>query len=1020
MLKIFKKEYDFSKRERDKSYHPKALLNLPVCLKPDKVGKRTAQILLILVLLLMVIVFSSSAQKLPFKNYSTRDGLVHNDVCCIYQDSQDYLWIGTAEGISRFDGATFTNYMLKDDSSATMPTAYVNTFFEDRERNLWIGLNLDGGVSKFNLLDRSFVKYKIIPDRPSPSNYVNTILQDAKGTLWFGTNNGLFTFENGFFRRFPVDTMKTTGATMVLYEDRYGTVWITTHRGLYRHSTKLGTQLVPLSGLRTILFNALYEDKEGNLWIGTDDIGLIKLKNYPPQGKSTFPLKTYTTANGLPSNSVHDILQDDSGTLWIATWAGLSKFLPGTQKFITYTTANGLPSNNVIDILQDREGNLWLATTNGISKLTGETFVNYGKSEGLPGEFLLNVVCGVDDDLWFVGTGGACRMTGGTFVPVEVLRGQHVLSVAIDNAGIVWLGTTKGVVKWANSNVLTRYTIINGLPDNHIQSIFQGSRGVLWFGHRRGVSRLKQGKFHHFYGDAGSPLESGMTEDNAKYPLVIGITEDEEGTVWFATYRHGVYKFPVAYDSDSNWVKVDIPLSFRTRAILCDRDNKLWIGTRLDGVFRYDPQTRALRQYTTADGLSSNFVRSIFQDRKGNFWFGTTRGVSRFDGTSFRQYSTRDGLAGDAVFACVEDEQGNLWFATSTGVSRYNPAYDQRNTIPPPTYLTRFRVFGKEVPIENGIYLSASQHSVSLEYVGISFKDETQVRYQYRLKGLDPDWSEVTERRHVNYTNLSPGSYTFEVRARNVDGVWSVQPATFNFSIATPIWQRWWFLTLVVLTAGGAAFGIHRYRLNKLLEIERMRTGIATDLHDEIGTTLSSISLFSEMARHEIQSIAPKVANKLKDVSLTAQQLVDTMRDIVWAINPANDTVEDVVLYMKQFAADMLEVKGIEFTFEAPEQMLTLRLPMDVRHHLYLIFKEAINNLVGHSGCSHADIHLNLADRMLTFAVSDNGRGFDQSKPFSGNGLKNMRRRAQTIRGTLTVESTVGKGTTVALHVPCK
>jgi ligand-binding sensor domain-containing protein len=440
-----------------------------------KMEKRTDKLFLIIVLLVVVTVFRSSAQKLPFKNYSTREGLVHNDVCHIYQDSQGYLWIGTAEGISRFDGVTFTNYMLKDDSSSATPTTYVNTFFENRKSNLWIGLNLNGGVSKFNLLDRSFVNYKIIPDRPSQSNYVNTILQDAKGTFWFGTNYDLFTFENGFFRRFRIDTLKTTGATMVLYEDRHGTVWITTHRGLYRHSTKLGTQLVQLPGLRTILFNALYEDKEGNLWIGTDDIGLIKLKNYPPQSKSAFPLKTYTIANGLPSNSVHDILQDDFGTLWIATWAGLSKLLPGTQKFITYTTTNGLPSNNVRNIVQDREENLWLATTKGISKLTGETFVNYGKSQGLPGEFLLNVVRGVDDDLWFVGTGGACHLTGDTFVLIEALCSQHVLSVAINNTGTVWFGTTKGIVKWANGSVLTRYTTVNGLPDNHIQSILQGS-----------------------------------------------------------------------------------------------------------------------------------------------------------------------------------------------------------------------------------------------------------------------------------------------------------------------------------------------------------------------------------------------------------------------------------------------------------------------------------------------------------------------------------------------------------------
>jgi len=981
-------------------------------------GKRTDQIIFTFLALLSIIVQSSQAQKLPFKNYSTKDGLVHNEVHCIYQDSQGYLWIGTIEGISRFDGATFTNYILEGDSSYAMPTTFVNAFLEDRQGNLWIGLNLDGGVSKFNLSNRSFVRYKITPRRSSLSNWVNAILQDTEGKLWFGTDDGLFILENEGFRPFPLGTTDAPLAIQALYEDRRGAVWIATPQGLYRYSPKFSPQLIRIPDLPTVQFNALYEDKEGNLWIGTDEIGLVKLRNYSSPSQPLFQMKTYTTDDGLPCNSIHDILQDDSGTLWIATWAGLSKLMPGRQEFVTYTTANGLPSNNLLDILQDREGNLWFATTKGISKLAGETFVNYGKSEGLPGEFLLQVVLGADNDLWFVGTSGACRLTGGTFVQIEALRGQHVLSLAVENTGTVWFGTTRGVVKWANGRVLARYTTANGLPDDHIQSIFQDSRGAIWFGHRKGVSRLWKGKFRHFYGYSNSPSPPGTTQDYAKYPLVMGMTEDREGTVWFATYRQGIYKFSATYGPDSNWVKVDIPISFKTRAILCDGGDKLWIGTRLDGVFRYDPQTSTLTHYTTADGLSSNFVRSIFQDSKGNLWFGTTRGVNRFDGIAFRQYSTRDGLAGDAVFGCVEDRQGNLWFATSTGVSRYDPAQDRLSTIPPPVYVTRFRVLGKEMPLKNETLLSASQHSVSFEYVGISFKDESQVRYQYRLRGLNEEWSELTDRRYVNYTNLPSGRYIFEVRAKNLDGIWSLHPATFSFNIATPIWQRWWFITLMVLGAGGVAFGVHRYRLNKLLEMERMRSRIATDLHDEIGTTLSSIALFSEMARREIQNIAPKVADKLREVSETAQQLVETMRDIVWAINPANDTVEDVVLYMKQFASEVLEARGIEFTFRVPKQTRTLRLSMDVRHHLYLIFKEAINNMVRHSGCSHADIHLSLSDRMLTLVISDNGRGFDRSKPLSGSGLKNMRKRAQTIKGTLKVDSTVGKGTTVTLRVP--
>ncbi|MDZ7291383.1 MAG: histidine kinase [candidate division KSB1 bacterium] len=962
----------------------------------------------LLFLTTLVAPFPSPAQKLPFKNYSTKDGLVHNEARCIYQDSRGYLWIGTTEGISRFDGATFTNYILGDDSTTDQPEpliTFVNTFFEDKERTLWIGLNFWGDAARFNPLDQSFTRYKVIPNRDIGSTWVNTILQDTKGTLWFGTDDGLFTFANGAFRPFTLDTTDIPLPIRVLYEDQYRTIWIATYRGLYRYKNELGVHLIELPNLNMTLCNAIYEDKEGNLWIATDDIGLVELENHPDPNHPPTHLKTYTSGNGLPSNSVHDILQDDLGNFWIATWVGLGKFTPSTNKFVTYTTANGLPSDNLSDMLRDQEGNLWLATTMGISKLSGETFTNFGESEGLPTEFLTQIIRGVEGTLWFVGDGGACYLMGDTFVPIEALRGQYVTSAAADTGRTMWFGTKKGVVKWANGKILSRYTTANGLPYNHIQSVFQDSRGALWFGHEKGVSRLWRGRFRHFHGQADRPL-------------VVAMTEDKNGTIWFATYRDGVYKISVAEGSQGNWVKVDIPVGFRTRAIFCDQQNKIWIATRLNGVFRYDPPTGALVNYTTADGLSSNFVRSIFQDSRGNFWFGTARGVNRFDGTTFRQYSTREGLAGDAVFACVEDNQGYLWFATGTGLSRYDPAQDRIVTIPPPVYITRFRILGREVPLRNGMDLPASQRSVSFEYVGISFKDETQVRYQYRLQGFDQNWSEVTDRRYVNYTNLSPGRYTFEVRARNGDGVWSVRPATFSFSIATPIWRRWWFIGLMIVVIGVIVGGVHRYRLNKLLEMERMRSRIATDLHDEIGTSLSSIALFSEMARNEILSIAPKVADKMKDVAETARQLVETMRDIVWAINPANDTVEDVVLYMKQFAAEVLEAKGIEFSFVTAEELRGLRLSMETRHHLYLIFKEAINNLVRHSGACHADIRMNLANGMLMLSINDNGKGFDKSEPSSGNGLKNMRKRAQAINATLTIDSVPGKGTSIALRMP--
>jgi ligand-binding sensor domain-containing protein/two-component sensor histidine kinase len=944
------------------------------------------------------------AQKLPFKNYSTKDGLIHNNVRCLCQDSLGYLWVGTTEGISRFDGAAFSSYVLKQDtlSSRSGPLGtYVNAFLEDREKTLWIGLNMNGGLARFNRFDQTFTRYKFSPDSSSLSNWVNAVLQDVEGTIWIGTDDGLFRFEGGVFRRSYADVLGPSVPIQALYEDGHGTIWIATSLGLFQRGPKAGTELIHIDGLRGIQFNRLMEGKEGVLWIGTDDIGLIRLETLSHGGRPSFHFSSYTTANGLPSNTVHDILLDDSGILWLATQAGLCKFDLATKQIVTYTTANGLPSDNLFSILQDQEKNIWMGSSKGISKLTGETFANYGEVEGLPFESSLRMSSARDDKLWFVGNGGACYFKGGAFIVVEALRGGYILSVAVEKNGAVWFGTGDGATRWEKGKVVSHYTSKNGLGADRIHYVFQDSRGAMWFGHENGASRLYQGKFCHF-----------------KSPLIVGIAEDRDSTLWFASWSNGIYKLPKASLWNGDWTAVRIPIDIRTRAIICDEENKLWIGTRLNGVYRYDPESGSLMNYTTANGLSSNFVHSIFQDSKGDFWFGTTRGVNRFDGNKMRQYSTRDGLAGDDVFCSVEDKQGYLWFATGTGISRYNRAQERAVYLPPPVHVTRFQIFGEEVPLREGTVLSAHQHSVSFDYVGISFKDETQLRYQYCLRGLDQTWSELTERHFVNYTNLSPGEYTFEVRARNVDGVWSAQPAVFSFTIASPIWKRWWFLALSAVALAGLVISIYKYRINRLLGLERMRSRIATDLHDEIGTSLSSLALISEMTRRDTPPDSPRVSERLKSISETARRLVDTMHDIVWSIDPNKDTLEDIVLYMRQYAAEVLETKGIEFQFITPTDTKSLSLAMDVRHHLYLIFKEGINNIVRHSGCSRVDISVRLQQRKLIFEIKDNGCGFNRSEIGAGNGLKNMRSRARAIRTALTIDTRPGEGTKIALEVP--
>jgi len=531
---------------------------------------------------------------------------------------------------------------------------------------------------------------------------------------------------------------------------------------------------------------------------------------------------------------------------------------------------------------------------------------------------------------------------------------------------------------------------------------------------------------------AGLP---GLPSIKDSLPRAFG--EDADGNVWvgfdgrIARYRDGMFQL---FTSSSG-----VPPG-AIRDIYRDHLGRLWVASAERGVVRVDNAVAdrpTFTAYTTAHGLSSNDIEAIIEDLDGRIYVGGGRGVDRLDPATGRvkHFTTADGLAPGRLRSAFRDRDGVLWFGTSSGLGRLAPAPDRQLT-PPRVLIGSVRVNGVSELVsalgQQQISFAAfapDQNQVQIDFVGLGFGAGERLRYQYRLEGADAAWSTLGEQRSVTYAGLTPGQYTFTVRAVNTDGIVSSHPATMMFAIRRPVWQRAWFAALAALSGALAIYAVYRYRVARVLEMANMRTRIATDLHDDIGANLTRIALLSQVAAQA--PFAGRSARSsegtldvatedgpLISIARIARESVGAMSDIVWAINPARETLRDLTRRMRQHADELFTLRNIELRFDAPDRGQGLRLGVDVRRDVLLIFKESVNNAARHSGCTRVEIDFRVDGSRLLLRVADNGAGFDTSIERDGQGLLSMQRRARRLNGILDLSSARGSGTTVMLTIP--
>lgn len=1005
----------------------------------------------------------------PFEKLTTRQGLSDNEVYQVTQDKMGFIWVLAHNGLNRYDGYSFKNYEYNPQDSNSITGGLFYSLEQDSKGLLWLNTETNG-IYSFNPVTGIFYKYRNVPNNSNTlaDDQTTQLVIDKKDNIWIGTMSGLDKLEPATkrFTHFTSGEKKDAGiSNNKVYSvsiDEDDNLWlVTASPGIDYFNTKRGKLIRHFDfGSSDNPFDDYWQNhlygicsgKNGNMWIGSKNHGLYcyntrtgKIMNF--QHKKDDPYS-------ISDNGVYQTLEDHLGNLWLATDAGTIDFYEKSTGKFYHRKVSAI---GYVDMIEDQSHKIWITTMNGIyacdtryKKINSILLdiSNYSYNDQSPSYFFRT-----SKGTMYVSYLGVREfdVSTKTLTPFEIfINGRNIFENNVtwqiyeDSKNNLWFATIRGLMFY---NPATRqhhwYEHKEGDESSPSASsctnILEDSKGRYWvttWGGGFDSFDPVTGTFKAFKADGG--LNSFSTNNLA------GIFEDSKGRIYIGSAGGGMLQFDAdnltfkAYrhkSNDPSSISCDIPVSFKE-----SKSGIIWIPTLGGGINAFDPVTKKFRAFTTKDGLCSNSVVSIAEDEKGNYWLGTLKGFSHFSvpgnpfdpGStfSFRNYDISDGLPDNKMifFAAYKDIDGKIYFGSNDGgIIYFDPSQLKDNDFLPPIYITDLKLFNTSIrtldndsilkqPIEltKQISLSYNQNDLSLEFAALNYIHPEKNQYQYKLENYNKDWITTdAAKRFANYTNLNPGKYVFKVRAANNDGKWSPQEASLVIIITPPFWQTWWFRTLVVVAVAALVYGVYRYRLSHILRLQNIRNRIAADLHDDIGSTLNSISVYSEVAKKDVSG----KTQALEMIGQSSRKVIDAMSDIVWTINPENDSFEKIILRMRSLSYNLLRAKQIDFIFRADENLNDLKLSLEERRNFYLIFKEALNNLIKYSNAKRASVTLSKNANHICLLIRDDGIGFDTTKKYNGNGLINMQKRSKEIQAGLNIESGEGIGTSIELKL---
>ena len=957
--------------------------------------------------------------------WETEDGLPQNAVSAITQTRDGYLWLGTYNGLARFDGVRFV--VFNAGNTPKMRSSRVTSLYEDPGGTLWIGhesgelTRMTGG--NFESVETS---------SSSNAGKILGIGTDGAGDVWFMSQRGLLGRLKDALVLSPPSggasgslgfARNSAGAIWVLRE---GQVSVLQNNSLVALNFDAPTAGGYVQGVCASRDRGFWVIRDGRVrkWRGGDWI-----IDWGPAPWGVAP----TTA----------FMESQGGILAAGTSEqGLFLMFPkgGTLHF---SRTNGLPHDWVRCLSEDREGNLWVgAGSGGLTALRAGKVATLDSPDHWQGRAILSVTAARDGAMWVATEGaGVYRFHENQWTHFGESAGvsnRFVWSLAEDAQGRMWAGSWGGGLFVQDRD---RFAPAPGLETvmAPMPALLHAADGELWIGTGDGLLRYERGQASWF----------GRDEVLEK-PDVRAVLKDRQGVVWFGMLGGGLGQ--LKNGSVRQFRKSDGLASDYVQALQLDAAGTLWIGTFGSGLCRLKQGRFA--NVNETHGLANNVICHIADDGQGYFWISSFGGIMRVSQAELNQcadgtlnklrcltYGTGDGMptlecSGGSQPAGCRSPDGRLWFATTKGLVMVSPEEIKTNQLPPPVVIEEMRVDNRRINLSSEdtapTIIPPGRHRFEFDYTGLSFVAPLKVRFQHRLEGYDSEWFDAGANRSANYGYVPPGHYTFRVIACNNDGLWNEQGAMLEFTVLPFFWQTLWFRALagigIVALASGAVWFDTRRRMRRKLErlerqraIERERTRIAKDIHDDLGASLTRITLLSQTARADLQDPA-QAASDLDRIYGTARELTRAMDEIVWAVNPQHDTLDSLASYLGKFAQDYVGAAGLRCRLDVPMQLPAWPLTAEVRHNLFLAFKEALHNVVKHAAASEVRISLAPETDAFTLIVEDNGRGFaanapaGHSQPASdrfahGNGLANMQRRLAEIGGRCEIQSVSGQGT---------
>jgi ligand-binding sensor domain-containing protein/two-component sensor histidine kinase len=993
-----------------------------------------------------------------FRSIGTENGLSHNKVNCIMQDKRGFLWFGTEDGLNRYDGRFFTVFKSQPNDTSCISGNIITDLHEDKNGIIWIA-TADGGLTRYNYhlpASSQFKQYKYNARAAAglPENHISKIAEDETGNLWLATSNSFvirFNKKGG-----NIDVPVKDGNTNILslaMADR-DTLWvgragggilkINTRTLQYKVNNNCNnlTKKLPHTSVA-----AVFKDGSNTMWYGTSD---KLLYSYDP---ITHNEKAYqSSVTGAPNDEVVSFTEDNSRKIWMATQSsGVAVYDRASHKFSSYqhnASDGSLINNHVNVVFTDRSGIVWIGTDNGVSihDPIYSPFQQYFLPKSPDGEdiTIYDFYRDGDDNLWIATSNGIYIKSEGSnsYEHRKLVYKGHLLAVTkffIDKDKTVYLGTDYTLFKYnLQTNQLsllpntTSDSVMKRIVNSRIVSIVRDTidtHPVLVVSPYGQYITYYDLAMHKWVSQVDS-VKKIIGKLNIKDNLVKKFYKDKKGGLWLATDKFGL----------GSWRQNGMPVKYFTNDLANnssissndvfdmeeDKTGNLWVSTYGGGLNYFNKRAGKFVHI----GESSNLTEGMQADLPGNVWMICDGHVHEYNPLK-KIYSCYDlpnlKKNGGVKGYIYKDTNGNFYAGGVNFYISFSPGSISKIKNDPDVYFTDFKIFNTSYNqlLENKtIKLNHEQNYFSLEFSAPEYSSN-HIHYDYMLAGFDKGWIDAGRRNFVSYSNLPGGKYLFKVRACNWKGSMVEKYTSVRITINPPFWLEWWFYALLLLIIVPIIYMLYRFRLNEYLKRQSIRNGIAQDLHDHIGSTLSSISIYSKVAKiYQQQQNGEKLKELLNTIGETANETITEMSDIVWAINPKNDHMSNIVQKIQSYARPLCLAQNIQFKFNCDSKVLKLTLEMAVRKNFFLILKESINNAIKHSGCNNLTVDIRLSNNHIEVLIQDDGVGFtpppkyaEVSAPVTrgGNGLANIKSRAEELNAKLKIKSEVYKGTNISL-----